>query len=34
MSFVIRGLLFVSVGLGFFFTNYIIIKRQKIGNKK
>nr|WP_321235972.1 DUF2157 domain-containing protein [uncultured Psychroserpens sp.] len=29
MSFVIRGLLFVSVGLGFFFTNYIMLKKQK-----
>ncbi|WP_298900171.1 DUF2157 domain-containing protein [uncultured Psychroserpens sp.] len=29
MSFVIRGLLFVSVGLGFFFTNYVMLKKQK-----
>ncbi|MDG5489942.1 DUF2157 domain-containing protein [Psychroserpens sp. SPM9] len=29
MSFVIRGLLFVSVGIGFFLTNYILLKKQK-----
>jgi len=29
MSFVIRGLLFVAVGLGFFLTNYIMLKKQK-----
>ena len=29
MSFELRGLLFVLVGLGFFFTNYIMLKRQK-----
>ncbi|MCF7568893.1 DUF2157 domain-containing protein [Sabulilitoribacter arenilitoris] len=29
MSFVIRGLLFVSFGLGFFLTNYMMLKRQK-----
>lgn len=29
MSFVIRGLLFVSVGVGFFLTNYMMLKRQK-----
>ncbi|WP_341216330.1 DUF2157 domain-containing protein [uncultured Wocania sp.] len=29
MSFVVRGLLFVSVGVGFFFTNYMMLKRQK-----
>lgn len=29
MSYVIRGLLFVSVGLGFFFTNYMMLKKQK-----
>ncbi|MFD1162947.1 DUF2157 domain-containing protein [Hwangdonia seohaensis] len=29
MSFVIRGLLFVSVGVGFFLTNYLMLKRQK-----
>ena len=30
MSFVIRGLLFVIVGIGFFTTNYIMLKKQKI----
>lgn len=29
MSFVIRGLLFVSVGVGFFLANYMMLKRQK-----
>ncbi|WP_028871506.1 DUF2157 domain-containing protein [Psychroserpens burtonensis] len=29
MSFVIRGLLFVCVGLGFFLTNYVMLKKQK-----
>ena len=29
MSFVLRGLLFVIVGAGFFATNYILLKRQK-----
>ena len=29
MSFVVRGLLFVIVGVGFFLTNYIMLKRQK-----
>ena len=29
MSFVIRGLLFVGVGVVFFFTNYIMLKKQK-----
>ena len=29
MSFVIRGLLFVAVGIGFFTSNYIMLKRQK-----
>lgn len=29
MSFVIRGLLFVIVGIGFFATNYIMLKKQK-----
>ncbi len=29
MSFVIRGLLFVAVGVGFFITNYIMLKKQK-----
>jgi uncharacterized membrane protein len=30
LSFVIRGLLFVSVGIGFFATNYWLIKKRKI----
>lgn len=30
MSYVIRGILFVSVGLGFFLTNYIMLKKQRI----
>jgi len=29
MSYVIRGLLFVSVGIGFFLTNYAMLKRKK-----
>lgn len=29
MSFVLRGLLFVGVGIGFFFTNYMMLKKQK-----
>ncbi|WP_299889388.1 DUF2157 domain-containing protein [uncultured Lacinutrix sp.] len=29
MSFVIRGLLFVVVGVGFFATNYVMLKKQK-----
>ncbi|WP_456437916.1 DUF2157 domain-containing protein [Psychroserpens sp.] len=29
MSFVIRGLLFVGVGLSFFLTNYIMLKKQR-----
>ncbi|WP_299187028.1 DUF2157 domain-containing protein [uncultured Aquimarina sp.] len=29
MSFVVRGLLFVIVGLGFFLTNYIMLKKQE-----
>lgn len=29
MSYIIRGLLFVSVGIGFFLTNYIMLKRKK-----
>ena len=29
MSFVIRGLLFVTVGFGFFITNYWMLKKQK-----
>lgn len=30
MSFVIRGLLFVAVGVGFFLTNYMMLKKQKL----
>ncbi|WP_109433807.1 DUF2157 domain-containing protein [Aquimarina sp. AU119] len=30
MSFVIRGILFVLVGAGFFLTNYIMLKKQKV----
>jgi len=29
MSFVIRGLLFVLVGVGFFAANYVMFKKQK-----
>ncbi|TYA75003.1 DUF2157 domain-containing protein [Seonamhaeicola marinus] len=29
MSFVVRGILFVCIGLGFFLTNYVILKKQK-----
>lgn len=29
MSFVLRGLLFVGVGLGFFLTNFLMLKKQK-----
>jgi len=29
MSFVLRGILFVIVGIGFFLTNYIMLKKQK-----
>lgn len=29
MSYIIRGLLFVSVGIGFFLTNYVMLKRKK-----
>ena len=31
LSFVIRGVLFVSVGLGFFATNYVMLKKRKNG---
>lgn len=34
MSFVIRGLLFVAVGIGFFFTNYVMLKKQKSRENK
>lgn len=30
MGYVIRGLLFVSVGIGFFLTNYVMLKRRKL----
>lgn len=29
ISYVIRGLLFVVIGVGFFITNYIMLKKQK-----
>ena len=29
VSYVIRGLLFVSVGIGFFLTNYVMLKKKK-----
>ena len=29
MSFVLRGILFVGVGAGFFLTNYVMLKKQK-----
>lgn len=29
ISFVIRGLLFIAVGVGFFYANYLLLKRQK-----
>ncbi|MHA7058644.1 DUF2157 domain-containing protein [Aquimarina sp. M1] len=29
MSFVIHGLLFITIGLGFFLTNYIMLRRQQ-----
>ncbi|WP_344930098.1 DUF2157 domain-containing protein [Aquimarina addita] len=32
MSFVVRGILFVVVGTGFFITNYMMLKRQKNKN--
>ncbi len=31
LSFVIRGILFVSVGLGFFVTNYVMLKKRRNG---
>ena len=34
MSFVLRGILFVIVGLGFFLTNYVMLKKQKELNNK
>ncbi len=32
MSFVVRGLLFVLVGAGFFLVNYLMLKKRKAGN--
>jgi hypothetical protein len=32
MSFVVRGLLFVLVGVGFFAANYVMLKRRKVIN--
>ena len=29
MSFVVRGLLFVLIGIGFFITNYVMLRKQK-----
>ncbi len=34
MSFVIRGLLFVLIGVGFFITNYIMLRKQKTESRK
>lgn len=34
MTFVIRGLLFISVGTGFFFTNYLMLKKSRKTLKK
>jgi hypothetical protein len=34
MSFVLRGLLFVGVGVGFFATNYMMLKKQKLIKNK
>ncbi|WP_303319108.1 DUF2157 domain-containing protein [Flavivirga abyssicola] len=34
MSFVLRGLLFVGVGVGFFLTNYVMLKKQKTLKRK
>ncbi len=30
LSFVLRGLLFVAIGVGFFLANYLMLKRQKL----
>lgn len=30
VSFVLRGLLFVGVGIGFFFANYMMMKKKKL----
>lgn len=29
LDFVVRGMLFISVGAGFFFTNYLLLKKQR-----
>lgn len=34
ISFIIRGILFVTVGAGFFLANYFMIRKRKIENKK
>jgi hypothetical protein len=34
MSFVLRGLLFLSIGLGFFLTNFFMFKKQNELNRK
>ncbi|MBL7561191.1 DUF2157 domain-containing protein [Olleya sp. YSTF-M6] len=34
MSFVIRGLLFITIGVGFFSTNYFMLKKQKSNHNK
>lgn len=33
ISFVIRGALFVAVGVGFFFTNYLILKKRRTNDE-
>ncbi len=34
LSFVVRGLLFIGVGVGFFVTNYLMLKKQRTLQKK
>ena len=34
MSFVIRGVLFIIIGVGFFSTNYVMLKKQKSNQNK
>ncbi|WP_234859515.1 DUF2157 domain-containing protein [Aquimarina aquimarini] len=34
MSFILRGILFIAVGVGFFLTNYIMLKQQGSNNQK
>jgi hypothetical protein len=29
LSFITRGILFISVGIGFFVANYLVIKKRK-----